>query len=55
MQMLSKASYFPIELPKEFLKISKTKNSISFTTERLIHLNNRINELTTDICTMSNR
>ena len=55
MQVYSKNNNVFAQLPKEFIKLSKSKNSISFTTEELISLNDRIKDLTSDICTISNR
>jgi len=43
-----------ISLPKEFIKVSISKNAISFTTEEIIARNNRINMSTEEIYLLSN-
>jgi DNA mismatch repair protein MSH4 len=43
-----------INLPQECIKITRNKNSIVFTTDQLISLNDRLNELLSDIYLISN-
>ncbi|RMZ99687.1 mutS -like protein [Brachionus plicatilis] len=42
-------------LPKEFLKITKTKNAIQFTTEKLLKINSRLEASMSDIYFISNK
>ncbi len=55
LQIYTKKGQTINDLSKEFVKISKTNNSMSFTTEKLVNLNDRLNELMQDIYMMSNR
>lgn len=53
MQLSTKNS-ISISLPQECLKITRNKNSIIFTTDQLICLNDRLNDLLNDIYLISN-
>jgi hypothetical protein len=55
MQIFVKGQQSNLKLSNEFIKICKTKNSISFTTDTLSNLNDRINQLTQNIYSMSNK
>ena len=55
MQLYIKGNKSNPELSNEFIKVSKTKNSLTFTTDLLVSLNDRMNELTQSIYSISNR
>lgn len=55
MQLHIKQQNLSDELFKDFIRVCKSKNSVTFTTNKLISLNDRINELTHNICNLSNR
>ena len=55
MQIFCKGQQANFQLPNIFIKATKTKNSIAFTSDTLTNLNDRINELTQNIYSMSNR
>jgi DNA mismatch repair ATPase MutS len=54
MQINYKGEAPSFKIENNFIKINKTKTSITFTTETLTNLNDRINELTQKIFSMSN-
>jgi DNA mismatch repair ATPase MutS len=54
-QLATKHLQSPADLPKEFIKATKSKNFLSFTTSDLVDYNDKVTDITNNINLISNK